>query len=45
MTTGTAIVYLIGAIGAIVGIGGSIRLYRLTNKLYPSDKRRARTKN
>lgn len=44
MTIGTAIVYLIGAIGAVVGIGGSIWSYRITNRLYPSDKKKANAK-
>jgi len=45
MTTGTAIVYLIGAIGAVVGIGGSIWLYRITNRLYPPEKKDPRAKS
>jgi len=44
MTIGTAIVYLIGALGAIVGIGGSIWSWRITNRLYPSEKKKTRTK-
>lgn len=42
MTAGNIILYLIVAIGAIVGIGGSIWSLRITNRLYPSDKKKAR---
>ncbi len=44
MTTGTAIVYLIAILGAINGIGGSIWLYRISSRLYPSDKKKTRVK-
>jgi hypothetical protein len=44
MTIGTAIAYLIAVLGAIVGIGGSIWSLRITNRLYPSENKKARTK-
>lgn len=44
MTAGTIILYLIVAAGAVIGIGGSIWSYRITNRLYPSDKQKQRAK-
>lgn len=40
MTAGNIILYLIVAIGAVVGIGGSIWSLRITNRLYPSAKKK-----